>query len=197
MSLRLLTPLLAMMMVSQLSAGEHPEGERPKGPPPGALFERFDQDGDHLLSRPEFVHGMIALQRHRAEGGDQGRPPRPAGDGEGRPPRPPGDGEGRPPHPPADGEGRPPRPAGDGEGRPPRPHGEGEGHPRPAGDGEGRPRPEGGGPLEKAFEKGDADKSGTLTLEEFRVAMQNMPRPPANRPPGQGDGDRPRPPKEN
>lgn len=187
MSLRLLTPLLALMITGQLSAADRPEGDRPQGPPPGALFERFDQDGDHLLSRPEFVRGMVALQRQRPEGGDQERPRRPdgAGDGEGRPPRPPGDGEGRPPRPPGDGEGRP------------RPEGDGEGRPRPEGDGEGRPRPEGGGPLEKAFEKGDADKSGTLTLEEFRAAMQSMPRPP--RPAGQGDGERerPRPPKEN
>ncbi len=177
MSLRLLTPLLALMITSQLSAGDRPEGDRPQGPPPGALFERFDQNGDHLLSRPEFMRGMAELQRPRPEGGDQERPRPEGGDGEGRPR--PENGEGRPPRPPADGEGRP----------------------RPPADGEGRPRPEGGGQLEKAFDKGDADKSGTLTHEEFRAAMQSMPRPPANRPPGQGqgegegEGDRPRPPK--
>ena len=196
MSLRVLTPLLALMITSQLSAADRPEGDRPQGPPPGALFERFDQNGDHLLSRPEFVRGMAELQRPRPEGGDQERPRRPDGDGEGRPQRPAGDGEGRPPRPHGDGEGHPPRPAGDGEGRPPRPAGDGEARPRPEGDGEGRPRPEGAGPLEKAFEKGDADKSGTLTREEFHAAMQSMPRPPANRPPGQGEGDRPRPQKE-
>ena len=68
MSLRVLTPLLALMITSQLSAGDRPEGDRPQGPPPGALFERFDQDGDHLLSRPEFVRGMHELQRPRPEG---------------------------------------------------------------------------------------------------------------------------------
>ena len=192
MSIRLLTPLLAMLMAGVLPAATQPDGERPKGPPPGALFERFDQDGNQQLSKPEFVRGMIALHQ-RAQAGDGERPPRPPGDGE-RPPRPPGDGE-RPPRPPGDGE-RPPRPPGDGE-RPPRPPGDGERPPRPPGDGEGRPHPEGGGPLEKAFDKSDADQSGSLSLEEFRTALQHMPRPPANRPPGQGEGDRPRPPKEN
>lgn len=212
MSLRLLTPLLAMTAAGLLPAADRPEGDRPAGPPPGALFERFDQDGDHLLSQPEFVRGMIALQRQRA-GGDQERPPRPAGEGEGRPARPPGDAEGRPARPPGDGEGRPARPPGDGEGRPARPPGDGEGRParppgdgegrppRGPGDGEGRPRAEGGGPLEAAFAKADADQSGKLTLDEFRAALQNAPRPPGQRPPGQGDADggrdRPRPPREN
>lgn len=204
MSLRYLTPLLALSLTGLLPAGDAPKGERPgppPGPPPGALFERFDQDHNQQLSRPEFVRGMIALHNRRAEGGDRPRPPaegegRPPRDGEGRPPR---DGEGRPPRdgenrPPRDDENRPPRPPAEGEGRPPRPPGEGEGRPqRPPGEGEGRPHPEGGGPLEAAFDKADADKSGSLSQDEFRAALQHLPRPPGQ---GQGEGDRPRPPKE-
>lgn len=188
---RTLTPFLGLLVATALPAADRPDAERP-GPPhppaPEKLFEHFDTDHDQALSRQEFIRGMAELAQRRAERKDGGerRPPGEAGDGD-HPPRPPKDGE-RPPHPPGDGE-RPPHPPKDGE-RPPRPPGDGEGRP-PHGDGEH--------PLENAFTKADVDKNGTLSLDEFRAALENMPHPGQRPPPREGEPqpERPRPPKDN
>lgn len=175
---RILTPFFALLVVTSISAGDKPEGEHkepPRPPAPEKLFERLDADKDQVLSRAEFIRGMAELHRRAQQGGEK---PDGAGDGK-RPPRP----EGHPEHPPGDGAGKehPKPPAhedeGDGDGddkRPPHPPKEGKG-----GEGEGGRPPGGehGGPLEGAFDKADADKSGTLTLEEFKVALKSMPHP--------------------
>jgi EF hand len=205
---RILTPFFALLVATSISAGDKPEGEHkepPRPPAPEKLFERLDTDKDQVLSRAEFIRGMVELHRRAQQGGEkpdgagdgkrpprpEGRPEHPPGDGEGKEhPKPPaheggGDGDGkrppRPEHPPGDGAGkeRPKPPAhedgGDGDGkRPPHPPKEGKG-----GDGEGGRPPGGehGGPLEGAFDKADADKSGTLTVEEFKAALESLPRP--------------------
>lgn len=207
---RTITPFLGLLVATALSAAVHPDGEHqgpPHPPAPEKMFEHFDADHDQALSRAEFFHGMAEMAQRRAEhqdgerrapgaGGDGERPARPPGDGE-RPARPPGDGE-RPARPHGDGE-RPARPPGDGE-RPARPHGDGERPARPPGDGEGRPRPGGEGqPLDGAFVKADADKNGTLSLAEFKAALEAMPHPQGQRPPprdGDAKPEHPRPPKD-
>ena len=175
---RILTPFFALLVATSISAGDKPEGEHkepPRPPAPEKLFERLDIDKDQVLSRAEFIRGMAELHRRAQQGGekpgadgagDGKRPPRP----EGHPEQPPGDGAGKEhPKPPAHEDG------GDGDGkRPPHPPKEGKG-----GEGEGGRPPGGehGGPLEGAFDKADADKSGTLTLEEFKAALESLPHP--------------------
>jgi hypothetical protein len=177
MCLRYLTPFIVLSLAGLSPAAEvPPENTQPDSPDgrPGTLFERFDQDHDQQLSRQEFVRGLMALRRHRAERGDHELP----GDGEGRAPRPNGEENGG-----GEGEGRPHRPPGQGGG-------EGEGRPhRPPGQGDGEGRPE-GGPALGLFDRADTDKNGSLSLEEFRAALKNLPRPG-----GQDAGERPRQPK--
>jgi hypothetical protein len=181
MSTRTLTLLASALLAAPLASAA--DGERPERPEPGALFGKFDQDGSGGLSLKEFVHGLHQAQHERRKK-DEGRPRPQGGEGEGSKPPAGEEGEGRPRPPRRDGDGpRPPAGEGDGEARPRpvKPDGEG---PRPAGDGEGRPHPEQREKAAKAaeaFAAGDADRDGNLTREEFRAAMEALPRPP--RPP--------------
>ena len=177
---RILTPFFAVLVATSISAGDQPKGEHkepPRPPAPEKLFERLDTDKDQLLSRAEFIRGMAELHRRAQQGkeksgadgaGDGKHPPRP----EGHPGNSPGDGaekeHQKPPAHEKEGGG-----ASDGK-RPPHPPKEDKG-----GEGEdGRPPGgEHGGPLEGAFDKADADKSGTLTLEEFKAALESLPHP--------------------
>ena len=176
-------------------------------------LKSLDKNSDGKLTddeirppRPEGGPGRDGERRPdgppRGEGDPRGdRPPgdRPPGD------RPPRDGEGRGPR---DGEGRPPR---EGEGRPPEGRGRGEGPPGqgPQGRPMGPPNPERF--VEDAM-RFDADADGKLSKEElmkFATEMGNRqgrppggeggrgPRPEGDRPPGEGEGQRPeRPPVE-
>ncbi len=171
----LLTTVFAMPVAY---AEDHPE--HPKPPPPEELFKTIDANHDGVLSKDEFAQGMEALHKR------MGPPPR-GDDGERRPP-PPHDGDNR------SGEHQPPNGGGD-DRRPPPP---GDGRDEKSGaadhgardggapkDG-GAPRDGGqkkGGPgkqLDEAFTAADGDKSGTLTLEEFKAALKAL-RPPPRR----------------
>lgn len=159
---RLLTPFFAVLVATSISAGDQPEGEGkepPRPPAPEKIFERLDADKDQALSRAEFIHGMVDMRRRAQQGGDK-----PGADGDGK--RPP-----RPERPPGEDQDK-----GEGDGKCPPAH-----PPKEGKEGEGKRPPGGeqGNPLEGAFDKADADKSGTLTLEEFKAALKNRPRPPA------------------
>ena len=164
--------LTALFAVPWAAAAEHPEP--PKPPAPEELFKTMDSNHDGVLSKEEFTQGMEALRKR------MGPPPR-GEDGERRPP-PPKDGDDQ------TGEHKPPK-TGDGEHRPPPPRDDdsqdSERRPPPPKDGdeksggaEGASKKGGPGKkLDAAFTSADADKSGTLTLEEFKTALKAL-RPP-------------------
>ena len=165
--------LTALFAVPWAAAAEHPEP--PKPPAPEELFKTMDSNHDGVLSKDEFAQGMEALHKRmgpppRGEDGEHRPTPPKDGDQQGGERKPPksGDGERRPP-PPRDEDGK------DGAHRPPPPK---EGDEKAGGGPEGGQKKGGPGKkLDAAFTSSDADKSGTLTLEEFKAALKAM-RPP-------------------
>ena len=204
---------LALLACPLALAEDH---KAPPGPPPAEeIFAKIDADHNGSISKEEFVqHGKNMQRRGPPPGGAPGGAP--GGDkGEGRPPHPPEGGgeEGRKPpmmggddedHPPQAPEGgkKPPKgekpPKGDksskgeGEARPPHASEGGE-EGKPPGAGGDKPRKEGMSRGSEMFDKADTDKSGSLSLEEFKAAHKDMRPPEGQRPP---EGKRPPKPKD-